>query len=199
MTDLRQAFFDDADLTGSVGLEETQFNELKPRKMKPFVLHKMTVLKFVKSILPSSVPDDADDLDEDSDDDEGDEDDEPDDKDEEEDEDEEDDGDDEADDDDDGDMDDAEEEGDNVEDDEGEGEEEGGELAETDEEGSPKAGGESDLAASAAAKGASDQAKQQLLRAKKADRDRLELFRAQEDTLIQECKSRRVDQYQPAR
>jgi len=199
VTDLRQAFFDDADLTGSVGLEETQFNELKPRKMKPFVLHKMTVLKFVKSILPSSVPDDADDLDEDSDDDEGDEDDEPDDKDEEEDEDEEDDGDDEADDDDDGDMDDAEEEGDNVEDDEGEGEEEGGELAETDEEGSPKAGGESDLAASAAAKGASDQAKQQLLRAKKADRDRLELFRAQEDTLIQECKSRRVDQYQPAR
>jgi uncharacterized protein YjbI with pentapeptide repeats len=193
VTDLRQAFFDDADLTGSVGLEETQFNELKPRKMKPFVLHKMTVLKFVQSILPSSVPDDADDLDDD--DDEGDEDEEEEDEEEEEEEDEEDDGDDEADDDDDGDMD-AEEDGDNVEDDEGE-EEEG------DEEGSsPKAaGGESDLAASAAAKGASDQAKQQLLRAKKADRDRVELFHAQEDTLIQECKSRRVDQpaSQPAR
>jgi uncharacterized protein YjbI with pentapeptide repeats len=175
VTDMRQAFFDDADMTGCVGLEETQFNELIPRKMNKFVLHKMTVKKFVRAILPTAAPDDGGEDDDEEDDDEG--------------QDEEDDEDDEEDDEDD----DEEEDEDEDEDEEGDTDNGGDEDPEEDvednegkEDVSEKdAVKESSTDAGAAA--VSEKLKQQSIRAKQAHEDRLKQFRAQEDKLIQEC------------
>lgn len=174
VTDMRQAFFDDADMSGCIGLEETQFDELVPRKMKRFVVHKMTVMSFVRAILPAGPDVEGDDLDDEDGEEEED--------DEEEDEAEGDEGENEEEDDE------GDEDGDeNADggDDEEQNDEDGSDAdeAEEDNPSSPTAA----AAAANAEKQASDALKQQQVRAKQAHQDWLQMFRAQEDKLVQEC------------